>query len=332
MNRFRALRIHQDHGSTRAVLEELTLDDLTPGEVVIAAHYSGVNYKDALAATGRSKILRRAPLVGGIDVAGEVAESRDPRFREGDGVLVSGCGLGEDHDGGFAERVRVPADWVVALPRGMTAFEAMAIGTAGFTAALAIERLELIGQRPENGPVLVTGATGGVGSFAIDLLRGRGYAVTALTGKVDAGDYLRRLGAQEVRDRRTLAMGERPLERARWGAAIDNLGGPVLAGLARTVKPWGAIASIGMAGGVEFTTTVLPFILRGVSLLGITSANCPMAARRRLWERLACDLRPTHLDEIVRETVGLEGLPAVFDELLSRRHIGRTAVRTTGGG
>jgi acrylyl-CoA reductase (NADPH) len=331
MNGFRALRIHQEHGATRAAIEELTLADLAPGEVVIEARYSGVNYKDALAATGRGRILRRTPLVGGIDVAGVIAESHDPRFREGDGVLVTGCGLGEDHDGGFSERVRVPAEWVVPLPEGMSAFTAMAIGTAGFTVALAIERLEQIDQRPDHGPVVVTGATGGVGSFAVDLLHGRGYAVTALTGKPDAEAYLRGLGAHEVLDRHTLVTGGRPLESALWGAAIDNVGGAVLAWLTRTVKPWGAIASIGMAGGVELNTTVMPFILRGVSLLGITAANCPPALRRHLWERLASDLRPTHLDTIVSEIVGLDGLPGVFEDLLSQRHTGRSVVRIDGG-
>jgi NADPH2:quinone reductase len=324
---FRALRIHQVGGATRAVLEQLTLADLAPGEVVIEARYSGVNYKDALAATGRGRILRRFPLVGGIDVAGLVAESRDSRFREGDGVLVNGCGLGEDHDGGFAGRVRVPAAWVIPLPHGMSAFEAMAIGTAGFTAALAIERLEHNGLRPDQGPVVVTGATGGVGSFAIDLLSGRGYAVTALTGKPAAEDYLKSLGAQTLLDRHTLSMGERPLETALWGAAVDNVGGAVLAWLTRTVKPWGAIAGIGMAAGVELNTTVMPFILRGVALLGVTAANCPMATRRRLWERLACDLRPAHLDAIVSDTIPLDGLPGVFEHLLSGRHTGRTVVR-----
>jgi NADPH2:quinone reductase len=331
MSGFKAFRIYQKQGATRAVLEKLTLADLPPGEVVIEARYSGVNYKDALAATGRGKILRRSPLVGGIDVAGVVAESRDPRFREGDAVLVTGCGLGEDHDGGFAERVRVPAGWVVPLPHGMSAFDAMAIGTAGFTAALAIERMEQNAQRPQLGPLLVTGATGGVGSYAIDLLSRRGYEVTALTGKPDAQPYLRGLGANALLDRRTLAPGARPLERAQWGGAIDNVGGEALAWLTRTVKPWGNIASIGLAGGMELNTTVMPFILRGVSLLGITSANCPMDRRRRLWERLASDLHPAHLEAIARETIGLDGLPGVFERLLSGRQMGRTVVCLGGG-
>jgi acrylyl-CoA reductase (NADPH) len=330
MSGFRALRIRQEGGATRAALEELTLADLSPGEIVIEAHYSGVNYKDALAATGRGKILRRFPLVGGIDVAGVVAESRDSRFRAGDGVLVNGCGLGEAHDGGFSERVRVPAAWLIHLPEGMSAFDAMAIGTAGFTAALAVERLEQNGLHPDHGPVVVTGATGGVGSFAIDLLSSRGYTVAALTGKPAAKSYLGGLGARTLLDRQTLVMGTRPLETAEWGGAVDNVGGEVLAWLTRTVKPWGSIAGIGMAGGTELRTTVMPFILRGVSLLGITSANCPMTTRRRLWTRLATDLRPAHLDAIVSETVGLDGLPDVFDKLLSRRHTGRTVVRIGG--
>jgi len=327
MSRFRALRIRQQDGAIHAAIEEISPGEPGPGEVVIEARYSGVNYKDALAATGKGKILRRFPLVGGIDVAGVVAASRDSRFREGDGVLVSGCGLGEENDGGFAERVRVPADWVIPLPAGMSAFDAMALGTAGFTAALAVERLEQNGLHPGHGPVVVTGASGGVGSLAIDMLSGRGYDVTALTGKPAAADYLTGLGARTVLDRETLVMGERPLETALWGGAVDNVGGPVLAWLTRTVRPWGSIAGIGMAGGVELRTTVMPFILRGVSLLGITAANCPMDVRRRLWARLAGDLRPAHLESIVSEVVGLEDLPAVFEKLLSRRHTGRTVVR-----
>jgi NADPH2:quinone reductase len=327
MKNFRAYRIHETHGTLSAGLEDLTLDDLTSGEVIIQPQYSSVNYKDALAATGKGKILRRFPLVGGIDCAGVVAQSSNPRFSEGDAVLVTGCGLGEDHDGGFSERVRVPADWVVPLPDGMSLFDAMAIGTAGFTAALAIDRLQQNGQQPDLGPVLVTGATGGVGSLAIDLLGGQGYEVIAMTGKSAAQAYLTALGASSLLDRHTGTTGTRPLEKARWGGAVDNVGGELLAWLTRTVRPWGNIASIGMAGGIELNTTVMPFILRGVSVLGISSANCPMERRCRIWERLSTDLRPAHLDSIVTGVVGLDDLPVVFEQLLSGQHRGRTVVR-----
>jgi len=327
MDRFRAYRIHETDGVITAGIEELGLDDLAPGEVVIRAYYSSVNYKDALAATGKGKILRRFPLVGGVDVAGEVTASEDSRFRAGDRVVVTGCGLGESHDGGFSETVRVPADWVVPLPADLSLHDSMAIGTAGFTAALAIDRLEQNGLQPDQGPVVVTGATGGVGSIAIDLLSGCGYEVVALTGKADTALYLQGLGAGSLLLRAEVPTGKRPLEPAQWAGALDNVGGELLAWLTRTVKPWGSIASIGMAGGVELDITVMPFILRGVSLLGITSANCPMPHRRRIWQRLADDLRPRHLDAIVSGVAGLDDLPAVFEQLLSGQHRGRTVVQ-----
>jgi acrylyl-CoA reductase (NADPH) len=324
---FRAYRIRERDGVVQAGFERLTLDDLTPGEVVIRAQYSSINYKDALAATGRGRVLRRFPLVGGIDVAGVVESSSDARFAAGDAVLVTGCGLGEDHDGGYAGRVRVPADWVVLLPHGLTQFDVMAIGTAGFTAALALDRMEQNGQRPGDGPLLVTGATGGVGSLAIDLFSAQGYEVVALTGKPDAEDYLRELGATALLDRRQLEMGTRPLEKAQWGGAVDNAGGDTLAWLTRSVRPWGSIASIGLAGGSELHTTVMPFILRGVNILGITSANCPMQRRRHVWQRLATDLRPRHLDVIVEATIDFDELPAAFERIFSGRHCGRTVVK-----
>jgi len=330
MSRFRAYRVHERKGAITARLENLAIDDLTPGDVTLRAHYSSVNYKDALAATGKGRIMRRFPLVAGIDVAGVVSASSDTRFRPGDEVLVTGCGLGEDHDGGFSEVVRVPGDWVVPLPDGLSLFEAMAIGTAGFTAALAIDRMEQNGQQPDQGAVVVTGASGGVGSFAVDLLSACGYPVVALTGKPDVADYLKELGAGTVLDRRTLDPGERPLEKAQWGGAIDTLGGAVLTWLTRTLRPWGTIACIGMAGGTELNTTVMPFILRGISVLGITSADCPMKRRRRLWQRLASDLRPQHLREIVSEIVTLEELSGVFERLLVDRHRGRTVLRIAG--
>ena len=331
MTDFTAYRIHEREGGVQAGFERLCLDDLPPGEVVIRAQYSSINYKDALAATGRGRILRRSPLVGGIDVAGTVESSADARFIAGDAVLVTGCGLGESHDGGYAERVRVPADWVVPLPEGLTLFEVMAIGTAGFTAALALDRMEQNGQQPEDGPLLVTGATGGVGSLALDLFSARGYEVVALTGKMDAEDYLRELGAASVLDRRRLDKGTRPLEKAQWGGALDSVGGEPLAWLTRTVKPWGSIASIGLAGGSELQASVMPFILRGISLLGITSANCPMPRRRHVWKRLAGDLHPRHLDHIVEATIEFAGLPAAFGRILDGGHRGRTVVRIGGG-
>jgi NADPH2:quinone reductase len=327
MGSFHAFRVHENpDGTVRAGLEELALHDLSPGEVVIRGSYSSVNYKDALAVTGRGKILRRFPLVGGVDVAGVVMSSVDARFHEGDQVLVTGCGLGENHDGGFSEIVRVPGDWVVPLPEGMTLFAAMALGTAGFTAALAIDRLEQNGLEPGRGPMIVTGASGGVGSVAIDLLGGRGYEVVALSRKPETGAYLQVLGAADVLDTKAVATSEKPLETARWAGAIDNVGGELLGWLTRTVLPWGSIAAVGLAGGVELRTTVMPFILRGISILGITSANCPMERRRKVWNRLVTDLKPRHLDRIVAGTVALDELSGISEKVLSGQHRGRYVV------
>jgi acrylyl-CoA reductase (NADPH) len=327
MSSFRAFRIHDNSGVVVAGLEDIELDELTPGEIVIRAHYSSVNYKDALAATGKGKILRRFPLIGGVDVAGVVSASVDNRFSVGDEVLVTGCGLGESQDGGFSEVVRVPADWVVPLPAGLTLFDAMALGTAGFTAALAIDRLEQNGLHPGQGPVMVTGASGGVGSIAIDLLSGRGYEVVALSRKPETSAYLQSLGAAEVLDAKDVAASDRPLQTVRWAGAIDNVGGEILGWLTRTVQPWGSIASIGLAGGMELHTTVMPFILRGVSILGITSANCPMDRRRKVWNRLVTDLKPKHLNRIVAGTVTIDELPRVFETVLSSQHQGRYVVK-----
>ncbi|MEN8130688.1 MAG: YhdH/YhfP family quinone oxidoreductase [Pseudomonadota bacterium] len=331
MNKFRAFRIHADANAYRAGVEELTLDDLSPGEVVIEAFYSSVNFKDALAGTGRGKILRRSPLVGGIDVSGRVMSSTDARFQIGDQVLVTGCGLSERHDGGYAERVRVPADWVVPIPDSLDPFKVMVIGTAGFTAALAIERMQDNHQAPRLGPVLVTGATGGVGSFAISLLNGLGYEVVALTGKTDATPYLLSLGADRVLDRRSLDLESHPLEPAQWGGAIDSVGGDILSWITRTVNPWGNIASIGLAAGVDLKTTVMPFILRGVSLLGISSVNCPRQWRMRVWQKLGSDMYPRHLDSIVTDTVSMEQLPGVFERVLNGKIKGRVVVDIKSG-
>lgn len=327
MSSFKAYRIHNEDGEIRAGFEQITLDDVTEGDVVIRSAWSDINFKDALAATGKGKILRKFPLVGGIDVAGRVESSDSKQFSPGDEVLVVGCELSETRDGGYAEFVRVPAECVVKLPETLTLFDAMGLGTAGFTAALAVERMEQNGQTPEHGPIVVTGATGGVGSVAIDILSGAGYEVAALTGKPDAAEYLRGLGASQVMLRDDVDLGKRPMERAEWGGAVDNLGGEVLTWLTRTVKPFGNIASIGLAASHELNTTVMPFILRGVSLLGINSVLCPPEVRRSVWERLGTDLKPRHLDRIVSRTISFDELPEAFDDFIEGNIKGRTVVK-----
>lgn len=330
MDSFRAYRVYNDDGRIHGEMTDLQIDDLDPGEVVIRAAYSSVNYKDALAVTGTGKIMRRFPMVGGIDVAGCVVSSTDGRFHEGDSVLVTGYGLGEEHDGGYAELVRVPADWVVPLPEGLALQQAMAIGTAGFTAALAVRRMQENGLRPESGPVAVTGATGGVGSIAIDILAGLGYEVTAITSKASEHAYLRRLGASAVLSRHDLQMGERPLEKGMWAGAVDPVGGKMLGWLTRTTLRHGSVASCGLTGGSELHTTVMPFILRGVNLLGIDSGFYPMEARRHLWEQLAGQMRPRRLDEITR-AVGFDELPGAFDAFIEGSSKGRTVVHIAPG-
>ena len=262
MEPFTAYRIHRQDGGIEGCLESISVDDLSAGDVIVQVDWSGINYKDALAATGKRKILRRFPLVGGIDLAGHVHSSSDSRFREGDAVLVCGNGLSEDHDGGYARYARLPGDWLIPLPEGLSLRDGMAIGTAGFTAAVAVDRMQRNDQRAENGPILVNGATGGVGSFAIDILSALKFEVTALTGKRDQQAYLESLGASACLYRDELTMGTRPLEKALWAGAVDNVGGSQLSWLTRTVMPMGNIASIGLAGGVDLVTTVMPFILR----------------------------------------------------------------------
>jgi NADPH2:quinone reductase len=327
MNAFQAFRIHEQSGKIAGRFEEITIDDLTPGEVVIAVQYSDINYKDALAATGAGRILRRYPLVGGIDLAGVVQTSTDARYQPGDAVLVTGSGLSETLDGGYAQFARVPADAVIPMPPGLDAFRAMALGTAGFTAALAINRMERNGQSPERGPVVVTGATGGVGSLAIDMLAGRGYQIIAVSGKKDAVDYLKELGAHSVIPRAEFQLGSRPLEPGRYAGAIDNVGGEMLAGLTRQVDFWGNIASVGLAGGHELRTTVMPFILRGVNLLGINSSATRRDERLEVWHRISTDLTPRHLDRIVQRTIAFEDLPGAFHAHIDGKVTGRTVVK-----
>ncbi len=331
MEKFKAFKIEEADKQVRSGFVEMTLDELDPGEVVVRVAYSDVNYKDALAATGKGKILRRPACVGGIDFSGTVVSSTDPAFKPGDKVLATGFDLGVSHHGGYAEYARVPAAWLVPLPPGLTLFDAMALGTAGFTAALGIVRMEHEGLKPQNGPVIVTGATGGVGSIAVDVLAGLGYRVVALTGKAAETEYLKDLGAAEVMLRSSLDLTRiRPLDKATWAGAVDNLGGEVLAWIASTMRIGGTIASIGLALSPTLNTTVMPFILRGVSLLGVDSVNCPMELRRRVWARLASDMRPAHLSSMTH-TVPLEKLPAVFDDFIQGKAKGRTVVEVAGG-
>lgn len=327
---FRAFRIFEEQGASRGRLVELALNDLDTGEVVIRTHYSSVNYKDALAATGAGKVIRRFPCVGGVDAAGVVESSQDARFKPGDKVLITGYGMGVDHDGGFAEYVRVPAEWVVPLPQGLTLYEAMALGTAGFTAGLAIYRLEQNELSPDKGKVIVTGAAGGVGSHAIQMLVRLGYHVVALTGKESEQGYLKSLGANEVMLRSAIDFnGKRPLESGQWAGALDAVGGATLAWLTRTMQQNGVIASFGNAGGAELNTTVYPFILRGVRLIGVDSAATPMPLRQKIWQRLATDLRPPRLDLVAR-TVEFLQLPEVCEAMVHGAGHGRVVVKIAG--
>ena len=325
MQKFRAYRIFNENGNILGRLVETSLNELDTGEVVLKAAYSSINYKDALAATGAGKIIRRFPCIGGIDVSGAVISSADSRFKSGDEVIVTSYDLGVAHDGGYAEYVRVPAAWVVPLPKGLSLFDAMAIGTAGYTAALAIHIMEQNDLKPDNGKVAVNGATGGVASIGIDILSKLGYHVVAITGKDGEHDYLKKLGAAEVLSRHKLEMGTRPLEKTLWSGALDSVGGEQLAWLIRTMQQNGVIGSFGNAGGIELHTTVLPFILRGVRLLGVDSAYTAMPLREAIWTRLAGDLHPRHLAEISR-TVNLNQLPAAFQQMLKAQTRGRTVV------
>jgi NADPH2:quinone reductase len=321
-----ACRVFRETEGVVARIVTVAIDDLTAGDVVVRAEWSGINFKDALGVTGRAPIYKRFPLNAGIDVAGRVVSSSDARYRPGDPVVVNGMGLGETHDGGFAQMVRVPADWVVALPPGLDLRRAMVLGTAGFTAALALHRMEVNGQAPERGPIVVTGATGGVGSAAVSMLAQRGYRVVAVSGRPQHESYLRSLGAAEVSTPDALGLGSRPLEAVRFGGVIDNVGGPLLAGLIRHVALWGNVAAIGNAAAPAFDATVFPFILRGVSLLGASSANCPMSLRAEIWNRLGADIEPLALERIVSRTVALADVIPACATLMNRTSLGRVLV------
>ncbi len=323
---FRAFRIRDDEDGYRAGVEQQAIDDQNDGDVIVKVAWSSVNYKDALAGTGKGKILRRFPLNGGIDLAGAVVESRCERFQEGDEVLVTGSSLSETRDGGFAEYARLDSKWVIPLPNGLSLKEAMILGTAGFTAALGLYRMEANGQRPEMGPICVTGASGGVGSLALDMYSRAGYSVTAISGKIEEFDWLHEIGADQCISRHDLHWPESPLASAQFAGALDNVGGETLSGLTRVIKPWGNIASCGMAGGIGLRTTVMPFIIRGIGLLGINSAGCPYDIRSELWQRMAADWKPRHLGAIAAPSISLSELPQAFEQLLSGGGRGRITV------
>ncbi|MBU6468508.1 MAG: oxidoreductase [Betaproteobacteria bacterium] len=323
---FQAYRVSQVENNVLGKVCDVDFNELAQGDVLIEAHFSSVNYKDALAGTGKGKIMKSLPLIGGIDVSGVVVESSDKRFTKGENVLVTGYDLGVGHDGGFSHFVRVPADWVVKLPASLSLFDAMVIGTAGFTAALSVVRLEQNFVHPENGPIAVTGATGGVGSLAIEFLHQLGYEVTAITGKKDETGYLQSLGANQVLVRGEFEMGTRPLEKALWGGAVDTVGSGLLSWLTRTVNVHGSIASCGLAAGIDLTTTVMPFILRGINLLGIDSVACPMDIRTEVWHRIANNMKPAQFKTDIK-TITLNDLNAVFNDMINSKTIGRYVVK-----
>lgn len=325
--RFSALRAYVVAGETKIQFDTLTLSDLDDGEVVVKVAYSGVGYRDAMAARGIGKNVRSdRPCVLGVDLSGVVESSRDPKYRPGDPVVATSYGLGASHDGGYAEYARVPTDWIVPLPAGLSLREAMAIGGPGLTAALAIDRMESAGLSPDSGPVAVSGATGGVGSLAIDMLSSRGYRVAAITGKAAAAEYLRSIGASEIIDRAKWMQGGKAIGQPTWAGAIDTVGGEVLDMLAKTMLPHGRIAVCGMTAGYKLTTTVLPFILRSVDFLGINVGRAfSMAERLRIWKRAATDLRPKRLNTIVRP-IPFSELPSIFHRFIESKIVGRVLV------
>jgi NADPH2:quinone reductase len=327
MKKFRAFQITETDHQIIGTLKNISMKDVNEGDVTIRVTHSTINYKDALAATGKGKILRRYPLIGGIDLAGVVEESLATNFKKGDRVLVNGCGLSETRDGGYAEYAKVNKDSIILIPNNMSAYQAMQLGTAGYTAALAIHQMEQNGQTPANGPILVTGATGGVGSVAINMLSSKGYEVVALTGKSDKLEYLKNIGANQVLMRDDLDYGKRPLEKAVWGGAIDNLGGESLAWLMRTMQYGGNIACIGLAANHKLETTVMPLILRAINLLGINSVDTPRELRMQVWERIGKDLFPKQLDIIAPNMISFDELPLAFDAFIEGTVTGRMVVK-----
>ena len=326
MSTFKAYLTSQEGKTSKTELVDCSIDQLDVGEVLINVEYSTVNYKDALSATGAGRIIRRFPCIGGIDLAGVVESSTDAKFRPGDKVIAHSYDVGVAHHGGYAQKARIPAAWLVPVPAGMTTYDAMTYGTAGFTAAQAVHRMQHDGLHPAMGPVLVNGATGGVGMVAIEILAKLGYEVVAVTGKEKDAELLKALGAKSVLIRGQFEMTEKPLGAETYAGAVDNLGGEQLSWLTRVMKVGGTIASVGLAQGWEVKTTVMPFILRGVSLLGIDSVNCPMGLRRELWAKLAGDWKCDKLAAHCR-TVTFAELPTVFDAYVKGAVTGRTVVQ-----
>jgi putative YhdH/YhfP family quinone oxidoreductase len=327
VHKFKAYRTFEENKTVTSRFVEMSQDELDPGEVVVKTKYSTINFKDALSYNGAGRIMRKYPTNAGIDMAGTVESSTDARWKRGDKVIVHGYDMGVAHDGGYAEHVRVPADWVVRRPESMTAFDAMTLGTAGFTAAQAIMLMERNGLTPDRGPVAVTGATGGVGSVAVEILAKIGYHVVAITGKEEEANYLKGLGAKEVLARQSIDLAKlRPLDKATWAGAVDNLGGDILSWLLATMKIGGTVGAVGLAADMKLNTTVAPFILRGVSLLGADSANCPMPLRQTIWNKLAVEWRPDQVHDQVR-TIDFDELPTHFDAYLKGLVRGRTVVK-----
>ncbi|MBI2766625.1 MAG: oxidoreductase [Chloroflexi bacterium] len=328
---YRAFVVNKTGDAFTAGVTTLEESDLPAGGVTVRVEWSSVNYKDGLASSPTGRVVRGYPMTPGIDLAGTVTESTDTRFSKGQGVVVIGYDLGVAHPGGFAELARVPAEWVCALPDGLSAKEAMALGTAGFTAAMSVEALQKHGVTPEKGPVIVTGATGGVGSTAVSMLAGLGYTVAASTGKAAEHQFLRDLGATEILSREEVsAESTRPMEGERWAGAVDPVGGNTTAYLLRTTKYGGSVAVSGLTGGGPFTTSVFPFILRGVNLLGIESVMYPIGERRRLWQRCANELKPKGLLDSIAVETDLEGLAPVLEKILRGETRGRVLVRVGG--
>ncbi len=325
---FQALMVEKEEGQFSIGVKSLTVQDLPKAEVLIQVAYSGINYKDGLAAIPEGKIVRTYPFIPGIDLAGIVVSSNDPRFQKGDEVIATSYEIGVSHFGGYSEYACIPADWIVPLPKGLTLQEAMIFGTAGFTAALSVQRLEENGLHPEQGKVLVTGATGGVGSFAVSMLAKRGYDVVASTGKEEEENYLTKLGAKEIVSRETIYNGKvKALDKEQWAGAVDPVGGESLAAILSKISYKGSVAVSGLTGGANVPTSVFPFILRGVNLLGIDSVFCPMDARKKTWERMASDLKPEDLSLFIQETVSLAELPNVLPVILEGKMRGRVLVQ-----